>query len=346
MKKEQYYIAIEQIEKSPRGGVNLKGVFSSALINRNDTVYIYGRDGLKGEKIINSYRFDQKEYEETGYALVSLYIDNASVEEFELGDVMSNVKNSRSVFRENVRLKGLLYTMNHPSNLQDQYILDMISGSPVFLLANIPKKTAQKNPLIFDTDDTLMIHDVKTLDNKRYLTLYTSDNEVVRDSKNKDASLIELSFSQYCDIFVNQRRYTGIAFNPYSDCVIFTREEVSKIVAIAEEIYEGEESLVESLDLVSFEKDFMEFLGKLAKEIEVIKRMWLIQIEDQEELTYLLVVDHLVDDDILFENIMLRSNLEGYLDDINLDIVNNNYALAQELIPEIKPFYINGKSFN
>lgn len=347
--QKQYYIAVEEVAEDSQGGVEVKGVFSKALINRKDTLYVFGIDGYKGDTEVSSVIFNIEHFEQSGYAEVTIRLADVTLDDIHVGDVITNVHDKEDSSYNNIRLKALLYTMKFQTPLQTQCILEILNGMPVILSGNIKRMNegvSAEEPL--GEGDSLLINTVTT-SNETYIPLYTSMDEQIPNKDGTFDPAFIVDFEQYSDMIKASDNYAGIVFNPYSDSITMTKEELEALKELSsfhQQIKMEKDTEVEIGNHQVKPEALIEALQHGGLKDLRIKKMWLQLMKRDDEYSHLLVVDYVGDKDDIFPSLIKDVVDRGLLNEMYLDVIGYEEKFIQEVVDEETPIYVKEVLYN
>ena len=113
-----------------------------------------------------------------------------------------------------------------------------ILRTPTYLVNN--PKIDSKGGIVIDKDNTILFNIIVDSDDKKYIPVFTSQEEYEKLPGIDEASIYHLEFHHIIDLFSVENDLFGIAINPVDQNIIVEKEVIFDIKEMLEEVEKQE----------------------------------------------------------------------------------------------------------
>lgn len=155
---------------------------------------------------------------------------------------------------------------------------------------------------------------------------------------------LALGFDEYAYMVLDKNEGDGLVINPFSDNLSLDRGSLRELRERKELRMEGharkqveEDAVVQLGEPDVYPEEMVEAICQYAEADPAVKRLWLRMMEQNGELSYLLVADCAGEPEPLFE--MMAAAAAPYLGEMFIDMLSLSDRFAQRAIEGNSPFY-------
>lgn len=239
----------------------------------------------------------------------------------------------------NTKLTELINKMKEEKSVEAQNEVISETLKSRFLCPIIIDSSLPKNGKVEIKKDTkIQFSIIRTNDNKSYLMAFTSEPEVHKWQKGKTQQSIVYTFEDYAMIVENNSNLEGFVIDPMGANLLFNKEMISQIKSnLTHETTMKKDTQVELAPIQEYPEDLLKKLEDLFNNLGEINRAYLLNMKEDDQISYLLTIDADGKEKEHFNTI--ASAIIPFINGMPLSMVTIDSEVGKQVESHFKPIY-------
>lgn len=227
-------------------------------------------------------------------------------------------------------------------NVENEYELinEMLKAHFLTPVVISPKPNSNKGKTVLKEETTIDFVGITNTDDENFLLAFTDWNELGKWNDEQNQQTIIFKFTDLSTIILEgEEQWDGFVINPFGGNLILENERIQEINDSFIQVEKGDSVMLGVPK--EYPHELINAISKYLMRIEFVKRAYFMLMIQNDDMSYLIVVDTTINSQEMIEGIAKVA--KPYLNrDEKIDIVPLNSSFSKQAIKGKTPFYKKG----